>query len=310
MMRRRTFLGGLAALTACGLDPKSQNTTHNPAPMAPRELTMHHLPVHAMSPSFTAASLRPGLMPMGHVLNVDHFTMSEPTFPPHPHAGFAAVTWMLPWSDGAFTNRDSLGDRSLITPGAFHWTQAGSGMLHEEIPEVPGTRCEGLQIFVKLPETDELSPPRAFHVSPGEVPVHRLPNADAKVLVGHFADTRSTIQTSTQTTLLHLSVRGATAIEVPPDLQAFGLVLRGSGTIGATPATLHDAFPLSPGPLPIAGDALELLLGWSAPLPRAPIFQGPFCMFTRERLGEVARAYRSGAMGHLSPSPVRWSTPG
>jgi hypothetical protein len=33
-------------------------------------------------------------------------------------------------------------------------------------------------------------------------------------------------------------------------------------------------------------------------------------MFSRERLADAARAYRSGAMGQLSPSPVRWSTPG
>lgn len=314
MMRRRTFLVGVAALASCApsppVDPTIPPRTPEPVPPSPREVAMQNLPVHAMSPAFTAVSLRPGLMPMGHVLNVDHFTMSEPTFPPHPHAGFAAVTWMLPWSRGAFTNRDSLGDRSLITPGAFHWTQAGAGILHEEIPEVPGTPCEGLQIFVKLPEPDELSPPRAFHVAPHEVPIHRLPNAEARVLVGHYADTRSTIQTSTDTTLLHLSVRGPTTLDLPEGLQAFGLVLRGAGIINATPATLHDAFPLSPGALHLESDSLELVVGWSAPLPRAPIFQGPFCMFSRERLAEVARAYRSGAMGHLSPSPVRWSTPG
>ena len=54
-----------------------------------------------LSPGFRAASLR-GVLPMGHILNIDHFEMSEPTFPPHPHAGFSAVTWILPWSPGAW----------------------------------------------------------------------------------------------------------------------------------------------------------------------------------------------------------------
>jgi redox-sensitive bicupin YhaK (pirin superfamily) len=49
---------------------------------------------------------------MDPFLNIDDFTMSQATFPPHPDAGFSAVTCMLEDSQGAFTNRDSLGDRS------------------------------------------------------------------------------------------------------------------------------------------------------------------------------------------------------
>lgn len=271
---------------------------------------MHHLPVHAMSPHFTAASLRPALVPMGHVLNVDHFTMSEPTFPPHPHAGFSAVTWMLPWSPGGFTNRDSKGDRSRIVPGALHWTQAGSGMLHEEIPEVPGTPCEGLQIFVKLPEAEEVTAPVVYHLAPEAVPVARLPGGDVRVLVGSYHDARSPIPSTSQTTLLHVSVRGALTLDVPAGLQAFGLVLRGSGSIAGTQASRHDALGLAAGPLTAEGGALELLIGWSAPMPRTPSFQGPFCMFSSDRLAAAMRAFRSGAMGQLDPSPVRWARPG
>ena len=78
-----------------------------------------------MSPSFRSFGLRglPGF-PLDPFLNVDDFRMSQPTFPPHPHAGFSAVTLMLEDSRGAFVNRDSLGDRSRIAPGGVHWTMA------------------------------------------------------------------------------------------------------------------------------------------------------------------------------------------
>ena len=100
------------------------------------------LPEHRMSAGFTARSLRglPGLDPF---LNVDHFRMSEPTFPPHPHAGFSAVTLMFEDSPGSFTNRDSRGDRSVIGPGALHWTQAGSGMMHERSRSSAGSSATG-----------------------------------------------------------------------------------------------------------------------------------------------------------------------
>lgn len=61
--------------------------------------------------------------------------MSEPTFPPHPHAGFSAVTYLFEDSGGALVNRDSLGDRSRIEPGALHWTQAARGI------DVQGMTC-------------------------------------------------------------------------------------------------------------------------------------------------------------------------
>src|ERR1700750_2818805 len=79
--------------------------------------------------AFTA--LRMGSLAFGRegdtVINLDHFRMGGPTFPPHAHAGFSAITYMLPESAGAMRNRDSLGDVSLIPPGGLHWTAAGSG---------------------------------------------------------------------------------------------------------------------------------------------------------------------------------------
>ena len=76
-----------------------------------------------MGPGFSAYSLRSlSDYPLDPFLNFDDFRMSVPTFPPHPHAGFSAVTYMFEDSPGAFINRDSLGDRSRIGPGALHWT--------------------------------------------------------------------------------------------------------------------------------------------------------------------------------------------
>lgn len=113
---------------------------------------------HQVTPGFSSYGLRAGgPIELDPFLNLDDFTMSQPTFPPHPHAGFSAITYMFEDSPGAFVNRDSLGDRSLIEPGAFHWTQAARGMMHEEVPEHPGVRCHGLQMFVNLREVDKLA---------------------------------------------------------------------------------------------------------------------------------------------------------
>lgn len=56
---------------------------------------------------------------------VDHFTMSEPTFGTHPHAGVSAVWVMLEDSRGRYYNRDSLGNDIDLEPGDLYWLKAG-----------------------------------------------------------------------------------------------------------------------------------------------------------------------------------------
>lgn len=243
---------------------------------------------------------------MGHILNVDHFQMSEPTFPPHPHAGFSAVTWMLPWSSGAFVNRDSRGDRSLIAPGSLHWTLAGSGMLHEEIPEIPGTACEGLQIFVKLPENVETIPAQAFHFNPQDVPRALFDGGHAWVLVGRLANVESPIPSYADTMMAHLQVDERVVLDVPFGVQAFGVVLRGQGRVGDENLNVHEAFRIEGSTLTIEGQGLHVLVAWSRAMQGEAVFRGPFCMFRPERLAQAAADFSAGKMGQLAPSPVRW----
>jgi hypothetical protein len=261
---------------------------------------MHRLPQQRVTSAFSTRSLRPGPIATGHFLSVDHFLMSQPTFPPHPHAGFSAVTWMLPWSEGSFQNRDSRGDSSLIAPGALHWTLAGAGMLHEEIPTRPGQVCEGLQIFVKLPESEELSEPRAFHIAPAEVPRQESVGSSIRVLAGEIQGVRSRIPSHANTTLLHVETSGELSIDVPSGVQAFALVLRGQGRIAGTAIESGAALSLAANqPAHFSGADLCALFAWSAPMAAIPVFDGPFCMFRPERIAAARAAYRSGAMGQL-----------
>ncbi|WP_174273605.1 pirin family protein [Sphingomonas bacterium] len=120
-------------------------------------------------------------------LNVDHFRMTGPTFPPHPHAGFSAVTYVLPESVNGMRNRDSRGDRSLIPPGGLHWTAAGSGIVHEEVPDRPGIVTEGMQIFIRQPVAQEEAPAVIHHVEADQIPTAALPEGGwMRLLAGSF----------------------------------------------------------------------------------------------------------------------------
>ena len=132
----------------------------------------------------------------------------------------------------------------------------------------------------------------------------------------HFASTNETyvfenpqadIPADGDTTMAHVRVEGGLTIEVPTGTEAFLLGLRGEGEVDGQAIGAHMATALRAGPVALRGAAFDALIGWSAPMPRAPRFQGPFCMFSPDRLAEAQRRAQTGGMGALSPSKVAWA---
>ncbi len=261
-------------------------------------------------PEFRAYSLgrhnlRDGIDPF---IQLDHFYMRAPIFPPHPHAGFSAVTYMFEDSVGSFQNRDSLGDRALIHPGDIHWTQAGSGLMHEEIPSPPDTLCHGAQIFVNLAAKHKWSQPVALHLDSAQVPEYAIPcGGKVRVVVGAAFGLTSLLQPLTPVTLLDVTLppQGKVLHTLPSSHHAFVHVIQGSGEFGAELSRLEslDAALLEPGSETVTvqanGDGLHYLLGAGEPLNEPVVAHGPFVMTTDEEIQRAMVAYRSGRMGRL-----------
>jgi redox-sensitive bicupin YhaK (pirin superfamily) len=268
-----------------------------------------------MGPGFTSFGLRgiPGYS-LDPFLSLDDFQMSAPTFPPHPHAGFSAVTYLFENSPGAFINRDSLGDRSRIGPGAMHWTQAARGMMHEEIPESPGTVCHGLQMFVNLRSDHKNATPRAFHVEARDVPLVMLgEGARVRVLAGHFAGARSALtELLTPVLLLDVHLTGGASAILPIDAEwnCFAMSISGAGAAGPqgerTAIRTHDAIGFADDGDQVAvtagAEGLHVLVGAGRPLGEPVVFGGPFVMTTQSDLAAAKARYQRGEMGQLAPS--------
>lgn len=281
-------------------------------------------------------------MALDPFVNLDDFTMDRPTFPPHPHAGFSAVTYMFEDSPGSFTNRWSKGDgrqQDIIGPGAFHWTQAGSGMMHEEVPIKPGVVCHGLQMFVKLPSHLELTEPQAFHADPHDVPVVVEDDAGrvrVRVLAGSYggrtcAKELRGIGNAGLTFLdVHLDPGATFTVPVPKSQTAFVFTIRGSltplgasstgngdgdgdddddeATAAVTPLPPHAGvvFANDGGAVSVttssSGMGAQFVFGAGIPNGEPLVSSGPFMMSTAERIAEARQSYSSGAMGRLLPS--------
>lgn len=164
---------------------------------------------------FRAYSLRTKATLLDPFIGVDHAWMSGPTFPAHSHAGLSAVSYPFLDSETGIDNRDSLGTQNLIKPGGLHWTAAGSGIVHEEVPAEPGKTVHSLQIFVDLPEDKKNMDAQPFILEAEHVPLVNLPGARIRVPVGSFGDTSSPLITPTAVTLLDIALEQGGTVEVP-----------------------------------------------------------------------------------------------
>ncbi len=53
-------------------------------------------------------------------------------FPWHPHRGIETITYVL---NGTVAHGDSLGNRGTLGSGDVQWMTAGSGIMHQEMPQ-------------------------------------------------------------------------------------------------------------------------------------------------------------------------------
>jgi redox-sensitive bicupin YhaK (pirin superfamily) len=213
-------------------------------------------------------------------------------------------------SEGGFLNRDSLGDRSRIEPGALHWTQAARGMMHEEVPARPGVPCHGLQMFVNLKDAHKRAAPAAYHASRTEVPeVRPAPGARVRVLAGTchgVASPLTKLLTPVTVLEIHLEAGASVEIDAPRHHNALAMIIRGAGAVAEVPVTAHEAllFARDAERVRFEGgpDRLQLLFCEGAPLGEPVVFGGPFAMTRREDIDDARARFARGEMGRLAPS--------
>ncbi|AXV79231.1 MULTISPECIES: pirin family protein [Ralstonia solanacearum species complex] len=164
---------------------------------------------------FRAYGLRGVAALIDPFLGIDHAWMSAPTFAPHPHAGLSAVSYLFLDSETGIDNRDSIGNHNLIRPGGLHWTTAGRGVVHEEVPAETGKTVHSLQIFVNLAPERQGVAPFALSLEPQDIPVVQLPGVKVRVPVGRFGEVRAPLDPPTDVTMLDISLEAGAELTVP-----------------------------------------------------------------------------------------------
>jgi len=233
----------------------------------------------------------------------------EPGFPLHPHRGIETVTYMLA---GEVRHGDSLGNRGAIGAGDLQWMTAGSGILHEEMPQVRPEGVDGFQLWVNLPARDKMTRPRYQDIRSGAIPeVESDEGAKVRVVAGSVGDTTGPVTgIAANPTYLDVLVPPGRAFRqaVPRGHAAIAYVFEGAGTFGEGRQEQSVASPrmavFSDGESVVAsaGEKPFRFLLISAPRLNEPIARyGPFVMNTRAEIEETLRELRSGRFIKTEP---------
>ena len=228
-------------------------------------------------------------------------------FPEHPHRGFETVTYML---DGRMRHKDNHGNEGLLVPGSVQWMTAGRGLVHSEMPEQQEGRMRGFQLWVNLPASAKMDPPRYQEFAPEQIPsVAPAAGVTVKVIAGAVADATGTLvhgpirQPATEPTYLDISLAADAPWQylLPSGHNAFAYVFEGSASVGdgddARVLETHELGVLGGGDaLALRGGAggARLILVAGRPL-REPVARyGPFVMNTREQVMQAFVDFQEG----------------
>jgi len=106
-------------------------------------------------------------------LMLDDFRNTDPNkytkgFPWHPHRGIETITYVL---RGDVEHGDSMGNKGVITSGDMQWMTAGSGIIHQEMPQGDNDGVlEGFQLWANLPRSGKMMDPRYRDIKSAQVP--------------------------------------------------------------------------------------------------------------------------------------------
>lgn len=241
-------------------------------------------------------------------LMLDEFGSDDPDswiagFPDHPHRGFETVTIML---DGRVRHADSVGNKGVIEAGDVQWMTAGRGIIHSEMPERAEGRLRGFQLWVNLPGSLKLTPPRYQDIRSERVVLTDHAGVKARVIAGEAFGVRGPAETLIPVRVMELELAPDARLQLPvPDAHAvFAYVFHGSvigaEAPGARTEIKSGTLALFEGSGDLQLDATSagarLLLCDGKPI-REPIARyGPFVMNTRDEIMQAVRDFERGAL--------------
>src|SRR5262249_22397928 len=211
---------------------------------------------------------------------------------------------------GEVKHRDSLGHHGTIGAGDIQWMTSGSGILHEEMPQVRAEGIGGLQLWLNLPAREKMSRPKYRDLASDRLTETELDGgARVRLIAGELDEGRIVgpvegLAVAPKFLDVSLPVGARFRDIVEPGHTAFAYVDQGAVRFGETLAHAPSLIVFGDGDLieAAAGPAGgRFLLAAARPLREPVARHGPFLMNTRAEIEEALRDLRSGRFIRAGP---------
>ena len=240
-------------------------------------------------------------------------------FPWHPHRGIETITYVLA---GSVEHGDSLGNHGTLGAGDIQWMTAGSGIIHQEMPQGdPQGRMHGFQLWANLPASLKMTSPRYQDVAARDIPsITDDDGTNVRVVCGEFWGRKGPVDgVAAEPQYLDVSVPPNTRKTLPVEVSrhAFAYVFAGSGSFrdasGPLPVKTDDTGDVDNAVYKAAGDrslvvfdrgdevtvqagehGIRFLLVSGKPLEEPVAWYGPIVMNTQAELRQALDEFRKG----------------
>ena len=212
-------------------------------------------------------------------------------FPWHPHRGIETVTYLIA---GDIEHGDSLGNKGHILDGGCQWMTAGSGIIHQEMPQ-PSPRMLGLQLWLNLPSKDKWVRPKYRDITAAMIPKVQEDTGTVSVISGAYSGTKGATQGDyVRVLLLDVALKPGSTWRLPVDNQSalFVYILEGAGLCNDPPVRLEshrailfgegEGFLIQAGP-----EGMRFMLFSGRPLREPIAWGGPIVMNTQKELDQA-----------------------
>lgn len=226
---------------------------------------------------------------------------------PHPHRGFAPVTFML---QGEGYHKDNAGHDETINAGGVQWMFAGKGILHSEGPTEQMLRTGGttelVQLWINVPKAEKWGDPFYQAATKEQLPqVLSKDGVSLRLASGEYDGTKGPMKSFTPI----ISIVGEIAkdkevtLKAQPGYWTLLYIIKGSLTVNGEKVDMHNlvVFEKENDEITVnATESSQILFLSAEPIEEPVAAKDNFVMNTQEEADQAIADYKNGLFGTLT----------
>lgn len=249
------------------------------------------------NPFIVLHHLQPEIIPAGSAFRIH----------PHPHRGFAPVTFML---QGEGYHKDNAGHEGVIKAGDVQWMFAGKGILHSEGPTKELLQTGGvqelIQLWINVPAAHKWDAPFYQYASREEQPpVLQQEGVDLRLASGTYEGAVGPLKSFTPVISISGTIRKGKRVQfsAAPGYWTLLYIAKGMACVNQETIAPHHlvVFEKENDEIILTAEEDTQILFLSAePISEPVAAKDNFVMNTQKEIEQAAQDYNNGIFGSLS----------